>query len=212
MWCYSKPAGYYEGLVNTFGEFSLARYWGPFASSDSSEWISKAAEYTIEKERPDMTFVYIPRVDYSAQRFGKNSPQALDDLRKADDIVGQIIQKTATLGIKDQTEFIVFSEYVFNDVNSAVPINIILRDAGLVATRVIQGKEYLDFELSKAFAMVDHQVAHIYVKKDYLEETKNVIRGIQGIETVLASDEKKDEYKINHPRSGDIIAISAKNK
>ncbi len=212
MWCYSKPVGYYERLKQAFGEFNLAHYWGPLASPESSEWICKAAEYTIEKERPDLTFVYIPHVDYSAQRFGKNSPQAIDDLRKADDIVGRIAQKTSDLGIKDQTEFIMLSEYAFNDVNGAVPININLRDAGLLAIRVIQEKEYIDFELSKAFAMVDHQVAHVYVKDDYLEEAKKIIRDIQGIDTVLASNEEKDKLKINHPRSGDIIAISAKDK
>ena len=43
MWCYSKPVGYYEKLKEKLGEFNLASYWGPLASSKSSEWIANAA-------------------------------------------------------------------------------------------------------------------------------------------------------------------------
>ena len=57
-WCYSKPVGYYdEELIRNLGEFNLGSYWGPFASSKSSEWIVKATEYTLEKQRPDLMFV-----------------------------------------------------------------------------------------------------------------------------------------------------------
>jgi predicted AlkP superfamily pyrophosphatase or phosphodiesterase len=212
MWCYSKPVGYYEELKQKFGEFNLSRYWGPLASHESSEWICKAAEYTLEKERPDIMFAYIPHVDYSAQRFGKNSPQVKTDLQRADEMVGRIVKKTIDLGIAEQTEFVVFSEYAFNNVSGAVPINIKLRDAGLIATRTIQNKEYMDFEFSKAFAMVDHQIAHIFVKDGYFEQTRKVVEDIDGVDQVLSSDSQKEKLRINHPRSGDIIAISDVDK
>jgi predicted AlkP superfamily pyrophosphatase or phosphodiesterase len=208
MWCYSKPVGYYEELKQKLGEFNLARYWGPLASHESSEWICAAAEYTLEKHRPDMTFVYIPHVDYSAQRFGKNSAQVRDDLKKADEMVGRIVSKAAQLGIKNQTEFTVFSEYSFNDVSGAVPLNVALRDAGLLAVRTIKEKEYVDFEFSVAFAMVDHQVAHVYVKDGHMGEVKKAIESIKGVDSVLHTEEQKEKLGINHPRSGDIIAIS----
>ncbi|MGI0048969.1 MAG: alkaline phosphatase family protein, partial [Nitrososphaera sp.] len=156
MWCYSRPAGYYEKLKEKFGEFDLARYWGPLASAKSSEWIANAAEYTLENERPNMLFVYIPHVDYSAQRFGKDALQVRDDLKKADEIVGQLVDKASKMGIADQAQFTIVSEYGFNAVKGAVPLNLVLRDAGLLSVRTIQGKEYLDLEYSKAFAMVDH--------------------------------------------------------
>lgn len=212
MWCYSRPVGYYEELKQKLGEFNLARYWGPLASHESSEWICAAAEYTLEKHRPDMTFVYIPHVDYSAQRFGKDSAQVKEDLRRADDMVGRLVRKTAELGIKEQTRFVVFSEYAFSNVAGAVPINVRLRDAGLLATRTIQEKEYLDMEFSKAFAMVDHQVAHVYVKDGHLNEARKAIEGIAGVDKVLYSEEQKKKLGINHPRSGDIIAVSDADK
>lgn len=207
MWCYSRPVGYYEEVKEKLGEFNLARYWGPLASAESSEWICKTAEYTLEKHRPDMTLVYIPHVDYSAQRFGRGSAQARDDLKKADEMVGRIVQKTAELGIKDQTQFTIFSEYAFNDVAEAVPVNVALRDAGLLATRTIKEKEYVDFEFSRAFAMVDHQVAHIYVKDGYVGEARKAIENIRGVDMVVGEEQKK-KLGINHPRSGELIAVS----
>lgn len=208
MWCYSRPVGYYEELKQKLGEFNLARYWGPLASHESSEWICSAAEYTLERQRPDMTFVYIPHVDYSAQRFGKDSPQAREDLKRADEMVGRLVRKVADLGMKEQTRFVVFSEYAFNNVSGAIPINVKLRDAGLLATRTIQDREYLDMEFSKAFAMVDHQVAHVYVKDGHMGEARKAIESIAGVDRILHSEEQKKELRINHPRSGDIIAIS----
>jgi predicted AlkP superfamily pyrophosphatase or phosphodiesterase len=211
MWCYSKPIGYYEQLKEKFGEFNLASYWGPLASSKSSEWIANAAEYTLERERPNFLFVYIPHVDYSAQRFGKEGVQVRDDLKKADEIVGRLVQKATTLGIRDEIQFVILSEYTFNDVNGAVPLNLVLRDAGLLSIRTIQEKEYLDFEYSKAFAMVDHQVAHIYIKKGYEKEAKSVLETTSGVDMLLDGNGKKD-LAIDHERSGDLIAIAAKDK
>jgi predicted AlkP superfamily pyrophosphatase or phosphodiesterase len=211
MWCYSKPVGYYEELKEKFGEFNLASYWGPLASSKSSEWIANAAEYTLESERPNFLFVYIPHVDYSAQRFGKEGVQVRDDLKKADEIVGRLAQKATTLGIRDETQFVILSEYAFSDVNGAVPLNLVLRDAGLLSIRTIQEKEYLDFEYSKAFAMVDHQVAHIFIKNGYEKEARSVLETTSGVDMVLDGDGKKD-LAIDHERSGDLIAIAAKDK
>jgi predicted AlkP superfamily pyrophosphatase or phosphodiesterase len=212
MWCYSKPVGYYEEIKQKLGEFNLASYWGPFASPKSSEWIVQAAEYTLEKKRPNLMLTYIPHLDYSVQRFGKNSCQVKEDLKKADDLVQKIIQKTAELGIKDETRIIILSEYAFNDVNDAIPLNLKLRDAGLLAVRTINNKEYIDFECSKAFAMVDHQIAHIYVKEGFMNQSKRVLENIEGIDKVVYGSEQKNRLNIDHERSGEIIAISDRDK
>jgi predicted AlkP superfamily pyrophosphatase or phosphodiesterase len=211
-WCYSKPVGYYEELKFKLGEFNLANYWGPLASQESSKWIVNAALDTLENQRPYFMFTYIPHVDYSAQKFGKNSKEAQDDLKRADELVGRIVQKVTDLGIKEETLFLIFSEYPFNDVTASVPLNQKLRDANLLAVRNIHDREYLDLELSPAFAMVDHQIAHIYAKKGFEDKTKKALESIDGVESVLTLEEKR-KLKIDHnERSGDLIAISEKNK
>ena len=122
-----------------------------------------------------------------------------------------LAEKIAKLGIKDNTQIIILSEYGFNDVRNALPLNLVFRDEGLLATRTIHGKEYIDYEFSNAFAMVDHQIAHIYIKDGFANQTKKLLENIPGIDNILYSEEKKS-LKINHERSGQIVAISDKDK
>ena len=212
MWCYSKPVGYYEEIMKQIGEFDLSSYWGPLASSLSSEWITKAAQYTIEKSRPNFMFTYIPHIDYSAQRFGKESNQVSDDLVLADSIVEKIIDSTKKSKTYENTQFIIFSEYSFNNVNCAIPINIILRNNGLLNVRNIGDKEYVDFEFSQAFAVVDHQIANIYLKSPQDKEgIVSILKKISDIDIIITGVEKKF-FNIDHERAGDIIVVANRDK
>lgn len=208
MWCYSRPPNYYEEVYSEIGEFDLYSYWGPFASFKSTEWISKSVEYTLENHKPNLLFAYFPQLDYSSQKFGKNSAQVKEDLQKIDKVVDSIVQKIEKLGLGDETEYIFFSEYGFNDVNDAIPLNKVLREKGLLATRVIKDKEYIDFEFSKAFAMVDHQIANIYlndsVEKSYVKKVLEETKGVQ----IVCDNNEKQKLKIENNRSGDLIAIA----
>jgi predicted AlkP superfamily pyrophosphatase or phosphodiesterase len=214
MWCYSKPPNFYEDVLTPkLGEFQLASYWGPLASAKSSEWIAGATEITFESQRPSVLFTYFPHVDYSAQRFGKNSKEVTDDLVRADNLIGQCIEKVKKLDLLDSTEFVILSEYPFNDVEGYINLNQLLRDGGFLRVRPIGGYEFIDFEYSDAFAMVDHQVAHIYVKSlSQIDQVKKYLEKIPGIDKTLSTESEKHEYQIDHPRSGDLIAISEKNK
>ncbi|HJT83359.1 MAG TPA: alkaline phosphatase family protein [Nitrososphaeraceae archaeon] len=212
MWCYSKPVGYYETIKEQIGEFDLSSYWGPFASKLSSEWITKASQFTIENHKPNFMFTYIPHVDYSAQRFGKDSNEVYKDLVFADSLVENIIDSTKKSNIYEDTQFILFSEYSFNDVDGSVPINNILRNNGLLKVRNIGDKEYIDFEFSQAFAVVDHQIANIYVKSpNDIKKIVNLFSNIKGIDMIL-TDKEKQVFKIDHERSGDIILIANREK
>ena len=208
MWCYSRPPNYYEDVSSKIGEFDLLSYWGPFASFKSTEWISKSVEYTLENHKPDLLLAYFPQLDYPSQKFGKNSTQVKEDLRKIDEVVDSIVKKVEKLGLSDETEFIFFSEYGFNDVNDAIPLNKILRQNGLLETRTIKNKEYIDFEYSQAFAMVDHQIANIYLN-DHADKiyVRKVLEEIKGIDMICAND-KKQKLKIDNNRSGNLIAIA----
>ncbi|MDN5847410.1 MAG: alkaline phosphatase family protein [Candidatus Nitrosocosmicus sp.] len=214
MWCYSKPVNYYEEISKEVGEFNLMDYWGPFASIKSSEWITKSIQYTINNHRPNLIFAYFPQLDYSAQKFGHSSPEVNEDLKHIDTCIGNIIENVKEAGIFDDTHFLLLSEYGFNDVKDAISINRILRDRGLLQVRTINGKEYVDYEYSNAFAMVDHQIAHIYIKDNNImgrTKIKKAIEDVPGIEAVCDHKEKQ-ELQIDHARSGDLIAIADKDR
>ena len=211
MWCYSKPPGFYEKIAEKIGKFDLTSYWGPFTSRKSSEWIEQATELVLENERPNFLFTYIPHLDYSFQKNGTSYNNLKDDLKFVDDLVGRLIKKVSDLGIIEDTQFIIFSEYGFTNVCSDIPLNTILRENDVLSVRGIEGLEYLDLEYSKAFAMVDHQVAHIYIKENYRNSVRKILEGIKGVDLIL-DDELKQRFRINHVRSGDLIAVSDKDK
>jgi len=211
MWCYSKPPRFYEKIAEKIGKFDLTSYWGPFTSRKSSEWIEQATEFVLENARPNLLFTYIPHLDYSFQKNGTSYNNLKDDLKFVDDLVGRLIKKVSDLGIIEDTQFIIFSEYGFTNVSSDIPLNTILRENEVLSVREIEGLEYLDLEYSKAFAMVDHQVAHIYIKENYRNSVRKILEGIKGVDLIL-DDELKQRFRINHIRSGDLIAVSDKDK
>ncbi|SPD71964.1 Type I phosphodiesterase/nucleotide pyrophosphatase [uncultured Desulfobacterium sp.] len=211
QWCYSKPVGLYEEICSSIGEFDLTHYWGPMASIKSSQWISKASIEVAARIKPDLMFVYLPHLDYCMQKLGPDHPGVEMELSLVDNEIGRIVQGVNDLGLEGETIFIILSEYVFSGVAGDIAINRILRENGLLSVRSIKGREYLDLELSPAFAMADHQIAHIYIKPGREKSVRQVLEKTDGIDYVLDADGKKD-HKIAHPRSGDIIAVSAKDR
>lgn len=210
-WCYSRPTGLYETIAKEIGEFSLMSYWGPFASVKSSEWIAKSASFILEKHKPDLLFAYIPHLDYSFQRFGTKSSQVLNDIQKADELIGAMLKKIDGLNMQNDTTFIILSEYAFTDVNQAIPINLMLREQGFLKIKDIKGIEFIDFENSTAFAMVDHQIAHIYIKNGFTQNVYSFLKNIKGINLILDEKGKKD-MRISSERSGELIAVSNADK
>jgi len=213
QWCYSKPVGVYETISRDIGRpFNLMDYWGPFASSKSSEWIMEAAITVVKNHLPNFMVTYLPHLDYSCQKFGPDDPKIDEDLTIIDNLMTSFIDTLEKMKKLNDSTICIFSEYSMSTVTGAVLINKQLRDKGFLAVREIENREYLDFELSRAFAMVDHQVAHIYIhNKSDIEPVKKQMEKIDGIAMVL-SDDQKNDFKIDHERSGELVAVSDPDK
>lgn len=203
-WCYSKPKGLYDQLASRFGSFPLHHYWGPLAGLQASKWITEAAIMILKQESPNLTLVYLPHLDYNTQRFGPDAPIIQEDIAAVDQLVGQLKEQALNTG---EMDVMLFSEYSMSTVKGVVFPNLILREAGLLSVRVIEEKEYLDIELSKAVAMVDHQAAHIYCKYDVREEVKSIFEQTMGIDKVFYKEELGG-IGLNHPKSGDLFLLS----
>jgi predicted AlkP superfamily pyrophosphatase or phosphodiesterase len=210
--CYSRPAALYPTLREKLGEFPLMRYWGPMAGIDSSRWIAAATEHVWRENRPDLCLTYLPQLDYNTQRRGPDPHGLADDLRDIDALVGRL----AEMAQADGAETIVLSEYSLSPVSRAVALNRVLREAGLLALRELGGREYLDCGACRAFAVADHQVAHIYFPcsphagadhQDLAERTRDLLLSVAGVAEVL--DERAQvERSIRHGRSGDLICVA----
>jgi len=146
--------------------------------------------------------VYLPHLDYTSQKFGPDSDEFKESVMELDNLLGDF-SLFLNQKFNDEYEIIILSEYTFNSVSKSISPNLILRQAGLLSTRRIEGKDYIDYEFSKAFAMVDHQIAHIYINPGYEDEVYQILKN-KNLGIILDSKLQK-ELKINHPKSGNLI-------
>ena len=199
--CYSKPAGLYDRLRSTVGrDFNLMNYWGPLASVKSSDWIASATAALLkDKDAPDLCFSYLPVLDYDLQRFGPDSEKAKKALTSFLAELKQILNAAEV----NNYDVLVFGDYAIRTAGEgAVLPNLALRNKGLLNCRDIKGALYPDLYTSPAFAVVDHEVAHVYVKdRGQIVRVRDSLMHLQGVKNVLDSD-GQIKANIAHSRSG----------
>lgn len=203
---YTYPTELRDELDAKLGKFPLFKFWGPLADITSSDWIAKATQHIIDTRDPTLTLTYLPHLDYNLQRLGPDlsHPKIISDLKEIDDLCGDLIDAAE----RDGRQVIIVSEYGITPTTDAIHINRALRKAGMIEVREEMGRDVFDAGASKAFAVADHQLAHIYVKSsDDIDEVKVLIEELDGVERVLDAMGKKTEG-LDHPRSGDLVAIS----
>lgn len=202
--CYSHPPELRDRLQVELGQFPLFSFWGPRTSIKSSDWIAKATMLVHDWHEPTLQLVYLPHMDYVLQKRPAGSPDIEKDLRELDNVLKSLIQFYEKKGV----EPILISEYGVNPVEKAFPINRVLRKAGYIQVRVENGKELLDAGASQAFAMADHQIAHVYInEKDKLAEIKALLESYPEIALVL-DEEGKKAHHIDHHRAGDLVIMA----
>src|SRR5213078_3696786 len=122
-------------LEEQLGPFPFPSFWGPKAGLPSSDWIARASALVLRQNKPDLTLVYLPHLDYDYQRVGPGSP-------------ARVAEVDACAGLVPASR--------------PVYLNRALRKMGWIAVRDGPYGEMLETFESRAFAVVDHQVAHLY--------------------------------------------------
>ncbi len=202
--CYTIPGRLRDDLTAELGPFPLFQYWGPTAGIRSSEWIARAAARVLTVDRPDLTLVYLPHLDYDLQRHGPSAAQAVGAAQDVDRVAGELVDVARSRDIT----VVVLSEYGITDVSRPVDVNRHLRLAGLLEVYAQAGMEYLDPWTSRAFAVADHQVAHVYVRDPAdVAKVHDVLTALPGVAEVLAADGKA-AAGLAHPRAGELVAVA----
>lgn len=202
---YSTPVGLHQQIEAELGKFPFFNFWGPASDIRSSEWIARAAEIEFQMHRPDLQLVYLPHLDYNLQRLGPDDECINVDVAAIDVVAGRLIDVVRAEG----AEVIVVSEYGITSVDTPIHLNRILRDQGYLGIRQSLGRELLEPGASRAFAVADHQIAHIYVRDpDDMPAVAELIAAAPGVEQVL-DDSGKADLGIDHPRCGDLVALAA---
>ncbi|NLG13520.1 MAG: alkaline phosphatase family protein [Lentisphaerae bacterium] len=203
MGCHTKPHDLENELNEAIGQkLNLASYWGPMASSKSSEWIAKAIIHIAKNHKPDLFFAYLPHLDYCQQKFGP------DDTKRIEPEVKFLAEKIRDIldAVKDKYQVTIWGDYAITPANQPIFPNKALKKAGLFKTRSVgKGMTYPNFYESDAFAMVDHQVAHIFVENaDFIPQVRQLISDLDGVDSVLT----RQEADMDCPQAGELIATA----
>ena len=212
---YTSPASIRVQITKDLGEFPFYGFWGPAAGRNTSKgpadcasrWIAESAIWIEKNHSPTLSLVYLPHLDYNLQRVGPNDQLIGTDLQLIDNIIRDLVTTYENRGV----EPILISEYGITESNKPIHLNQIFREQGWLKVRDELGLELLDAGASKAFAVADHQVAHIYVNDTLIKnDVRMLLETLDGVSEIMDIDGKK-EIGINHPRAGDFIAISDEN-
>ncbi len=206
--CYSHPPDLRDRLQSELGTFPLFHFWGPKADIRSTRWIAEAALRVLRWQRPTMTFVYLPHLDYALQKLGPAHASIPKEVKRVDTEAGRLIAAYQAEGYG----VVVLSEYGITPVVDAVFPNRLLRDAGLLAFREDVTGELLDHGASSAFAVPDHQIAHVYCQTDDdVAAARAALVDQPGIGRILAGDERS-EIGLDHARSGELVVLADRDR
>ena len=201
---YSHPLELRDAVKAELGDFPFPSFWGPMAGLPSSRWIADAAMWVEEKHSPDLNLVYLPHLDYNFQRFGGSDPRVRKDVQEMDALVGEMLEFFGKRGVG----VVILSEYGITDVDRVLYPNRVFREKGWLQIKEELGLELLDCGASRAFAITDHQVAHVYVNDPSIEgEVRAALEGMEGVDKVFGPD-NRGEVGLDHSRAGDLVAFS----
>ena len=204
---YSYPAELRDTLQAELGTFPLFNFWGPKTSIKSSQWIADATLRTDVLHNPTLTLVYLPHLDYNLQRHGLDFNKISKDLNEIDLVVKKMVEYYQ----KQDANIILLSEYGITNVGNPVHLNRILRSKGYISIRTERGLELLDAGASRAFAVADHQIAHVYLNDPAIKsEVKKLLGAVKGVDKVLSDDEIKCLH-LDHDRCGDLVVLADKD-
>ncbi|MCK5805018.1 MAG: alkaline phosphatase family protein [Lentisphaeria bacterium] len=201
--CYALPRELEEELTRNVGAFNLRHYWGPLASAKASLWITAATETLLDQpERcPDVLLTYLPHLDYVLQRHGPTDTKHLPDEME---ILGDCLTRLAKAADSAGRELLVWGDYAITPATQVAHPNQVLRRDGLLEVRRIRGMTYPDLYASRAFAMVDHQVAHVFVPNpDDIGKVRQCLETMEGVDRI------EPRAAHGHPREGELILTAA---
>jgi predicted AlkP superfamily pyrophosphatase or phosphodiesterase len=200
----TSPPELAEGLKHALGPFPFASFWGPMAGLPSTTWIAACAAAVLRQHRPELSLVYLPHLDYDTQRLGPERCNLPRLVKQLDDACAGLLDEAQAAGARVW----VVNEYTHLPVRRPVEVNRALRRAGLLAVRPGPFGEQLDTFASQAFAVCDHQLAHVYVGDPAdLGRTRDVLAGLPGAARVLAGAERA-EVGLDHPRAGELVVLA----
>jgi Type I phosphodiesterase / nucleotide pyrophosphatase len=206
----SDPKDWGMRLTKQLGPFPFPSFWGPMAGSPCTQWIGRCAAAVLAETRPDLTLVYLPHLDYEPQRLGPNGCNWHELVGELDSACLPVLEAATKIG----AAVWVVNEYTHVQVDRPIYLNRILRSGLQLKTRDGPFGEQLDTCASDAFAVCDHQVAHIYLRKGAVQagsqRLRDLLSAVPEIDRIYAGYERA-EIGLDHARAGDLVVLAKPN-
>ncbi|MDE0957929.1 MAG: alkaline phosphatase family protein [Planctomycetota bacterium] len=201
---YGEPPELPVEMQKELGRFPLFDFWGPRAGIPSTRWIVDSAISMIEQKDPDVLMVYLPHLDYDDQRYGADSPQGQRSRQQLDVELNRLVEASRSRG----ADWMVLSEYGVEDVTRPIFPNRLLALSGDLQVQSTGHGELLDVHRSRAFAVCDHQLAHVHLSADAnATAVIDRLQRLEGVERVLSGDQRT-AVGLGHSRAGDLILLA----
>ena len=200
----ASPTGLATRLKEKLGPFPFPSFWGPMAGLPATQWIACCAAEILADQPLDLTLVYLPHLDYDPQRYGPSGCDLPRLVGELDDALEPLLDAAREAG----AGIWVVSEYGHCQVEQPIYVNRVLRQAGFLQVRSSPFGEILDTFGSRAFAVCDHQLCHVYVREPRdVSAVADRLRTVSGIDKIYMGG-TRHEIGLDHSRSGELVVLS----
>ena len=202
----SQPEDLYQTVCEENGgrEFNLMHVWGPFPSAKASRWIASATETVAKRlaaERDALILTCLPHLDSDPQRDGPESSDTEEAFEEYEECADAIFHTAQEHGF----ELLILGDYEITDASNPVFPNKVLASEGFLKLREVEGGMlYPNFHSSRAFALADHQICHIYIADPAKDQARiqALFEALPGVSCVIR---RSDAPEWDHPRCGELI-------
>ena len=203
----TDPPGLAADLVARFGPFPCPDLHPTDPPSlDCTAWMLRAASATLAAESPDLAIVRVPYLGQVARRFGPDGREAGRAILALETVLAPFLKS-----LPKDALVLAATESVSTPVSGPIYPNRVLRALGLLAmTPCAGGGLDIDLSCSAAFALADHQIAHVYLNDpSHAATVASAFAGLhdEGVATV-APRTRQAELGLDHPRSGDVVLVA----
>ncbi len=200
----SEPEELYESICEETGkELNTSHLRGPFTSGKASQWITEATVSVAQRmaeEKDVLIMSYLPLLNREPQRSGPESEETKEAFEEFEECISDIFAAAKEHGY----ELMIIGDYEITDAFCPLYPNKILAENGYFKVREADGMMYPNFYSSRAFALAEHQICHIYVadpEKD-LAAIQSLFEAVPGISCVIR---RADAPEWDHERCGELI-------
>jgi len=180
--------------------------WGAAPRASLLEAAIEAARYC-----PAFLYLYLSDLADVAQHWGPESDELQLALADADGMLGELIAKVAETYGSPAPLWLVTGCFTVSPVENVFLPNRVLYEAGWLELRDGEDGPVADLKRSRAFALVDRQISHVFVADEQpstIAQVAKLFRSRTEIDETLVGEERR-RFDLEHRNSGDVILISA---